>query len=232
MPGKVLGHISSSLASETDELMSLTALLSSMGRQDIRRLLLDLVRDEETAAAIACRSSIHANGFVKIVLERSLGMTVRLHVWDTALVPDTDLPENIHDHVWAFASVVLVGELDEERFVENAAGMPADRYRYVRDRATLPPGKLERSGSVHLRKSAELVHEAGVPYRVDSSLLHRARNIRDHGLGATLAIMGVQRQPNASVFAAPDCAVRLDEEDAALSIDDTVRLVTLVADAI
>lgn len=232
MHASILDHLETPITSETNELASLTDLLSTMSRREIKRILLDVVRDEESIAKVAGRSSIHANGFVKIVLERARGMAVRLHVWHTAHTPDADLIENIHDHVWAFASVVLVGELDEHRFVENASGTPADKYRYIRHRGTLPPGRLAHSGAVRLRKSAETVHVTGVPYQVSSSVLHRARNIPDHGLGATLAITGVQRQPIASVFAEPGCGVRQDEEYATLSIDETGRLVSLVAEAI
>jgi hypothetical protein len=232
MPGELLSRISTPFAAEHDELAALSGVLRSMSLHEIRRFLLGIARNENVIAAVARRSSVHANGFVKVVLERERGMALRLHVWHADKARDTELEENIHDHVWAFASVVLIGQLDEERYAEHSAGLLADRYRYIRDRATLPPGNLRRAGSARLTRTAELSHPAGTSYRVDSSLLHRARSITDNGLGATLAIMGVQRKPNASVFAEPDRAARKDVEQGALSIDDTVTLVRSVADAI
>jgi hypothetical protein len=77
---------------------------------------------------VAGRSYWHPNGFAKLVLADDLQAgQVRLHVW-----PDLPEGQDIHDHGWAYESIVLVGELTEIAFRESAigAGRPMWRHSY------------------------------------------------------------------------------------------------------
>ena len=81
--------------------------------------LRNLVNNAAALEGIAKRSSVHANGFAKIVLLKGKRSSVRLHVWHRSngrWVPDT-MP---HGHRWEFASWILTGELRETTFREAA----------------------------------------------------------------------------------------------------------------
>ena len=68
----------------------------------------------------------------------------RLHVWNPSLSAD-DPP--IHDHPYDFTSAIIVGELTDTRYVENAAGDEHIRLRY-----SLPNEEQRRSDTVRLSR--------------------------------------------------------------------------------
>jgi hypothetical protein len=191
-----------------------------------------ILEDESTLNVVAGGSSIHANGFAKLVLQRSAGLALRLHVWEPA-APDQDgEPENVHNHVWPFGSRVLIGALGEQRFGPARDGAMMDHYRYVRDRATLPPGKLEHLGKVRLAKLDELSHPAGAVYHVDDTVLHRAWSVKDDGYAATLVLTGSPRSTGASVYAHAGVHAREDAPNAGLSSAAARRLIGVVVEAL
>ncbi len=87
----------------------------------------------------------------------------RLHVWNPSL-SDGDPP--IHDHPYDFTSAIIVGELTNTRYVENAAG-----DEYIRLRYSLPDEEQRRSDTVRLSAAAETLHE-GDEYRQLAHELH------------------------------------------------------------
>src|ERR1700694_4452824 len=71
----------------------------------------------------------------------------RLHVWNPSLSAG-DPP--VHDHPYDFTSAIIVGELTNTRYVENAAGDDHRRSRYA------PSDEEERrSDTVRLSAAAE-----------------------------------------------------------------------------
>ncbi|WP_145926662.1 hypothetical protein [Amycolatopsis orientalis] len=217
---------------ERGELDRITELMSSLGRQKIKRYLQSMVTDHDAIAAIAERSSMHANGFVKIVLERRAGMAARLHVWNAISEPDESPPGNIHNHVWGFCSRVLVGALEEQRFEVDDVGSRMDRYRYFAGRDSVSRGILEPAGVARLGESAALSHRAGSLYRIGNSTLHRARTDGEQGLGVTFAITGSRRKAYTSVFAPSGDAIREDPPKRILPPGEVQSLLSLVMDAI
>ena len=75
----------------------------------------------------------------------------RLHVWNPSL-SDGDPP--IHDHPYAFTSAIIVGELHNTRYVEDAAGEEYTRFRY-----SPPDDEQRRSDQVRLSAAAETLRE-------------------------------------------------------------------------
>jgi hypothetical protein len=87
----------------------------------------------------------------------------RLHVWDPHLSAG-DPP--IHDHPYDFTSAIIVGELTNTRYVENAAGDEHLRFRY-----SPPDEEQRRSDTVRLSAAAETLCE-GDEYRQLAHELH------------------------------------------------------------
>ena len=87
----------------------------------------------------------------------------RLHVWDPSVSAE-DPP--IHDHPYDFTSTVIVGELTNVRYAENATG-----DEYVRIRYSPPDEKQGRSDTMRLAATAETLRE-GDEYGQRSEELH------------------------------------------------------------
>src|ERR1700738_3525421 len=87
----------------------------------------------------------------------------RLHVWNPSMSAG-DPP--IHDHPYDFAAAIIVGELTNTRYVENAAGDEHIRFRY-----SLPDEEQWRSDTVRLSAAAETLVE-GDEYRQLAHELH------------------------------------------------------------
>jgi hypothetical protein len=87
----------------------------------------------------------------------------RLHVWNPSL--SAGQPP-IHDHPYGFTSAIIVGELTNTRYVENAAGDEHVRFRY-----SLPDEEQRRSDTVRLSAAAEILRE-GDEYRQLAHELH------------------------------------------------------------
>ena len=87
----------------------------------------------------------------------------RLHVWNPSLSAEDPL---IHDHPYDFTSAIIVGELTNTRYVENAAGDECIRLRY-----SPPDEEHRRSDTVRLSAAAEVLRE-GDEYHQLADELH------------------------------------------------------------
>lgn len=87
----------------------------------------------------------------------------RLHVWNPSMSAG-DPP--IHDHPYDFTSAIIVGELTNTRYAQDAAGDEHVRFRYS------PPDEAQRqSDTVRLSAASETLRE-GDEYRQLSHELH------------------------------------------------------------
>ena len=214
------------------QLRSIRQVLMNLGRRELIDYFQRALSTASNVDAIAARSSIHANGFSKLVLERSVGLAMRLHVWEPVATGHNRQSENIHDHVWPFASRVLIGGLSEQRFGTARSGEPMDHYRYVRARATLPPGRLELLGNVRLAMLDELSHIPGTVYHADDTTLHRAWSVNEDSFAATLVLTGSPRSTGASVYTNSGAHVIEDVQEARLSSITVQRLIGVAIDAL
>lgn len=158
----------------------------------LRRLL----QSPEELAAVAARSYVHDNGFVKIVLESGEDGdgALRLHIWPSEGEDDG----NIHNHCWDFTSVVLTGTLEYEEFVNDDAGAllaehfayaPANDFNY----------ELRSRGTQRLRCTRSGVRDAGDAYEMSGETLHRTRG-RHGTTTVTLLAQGPHRREYADVY--------------------------------
>lgn len=191
-------------------------------RDSLRTLLLN----DEAVERVAVRSSVHANGFAKIVLHVGGGCSVRLHVWhphNGRWIRDT-MP---HGHRWEFASWIVIGTLHEITFTEAADGVIYQRLAYRRK----ADGKqdLAPDGCAPLRTDQTVVHPAGTVYARAHSMIHTATPAGE-GLVASLVLQGPRRFDPTPVYIRR--GVEPDHDDWPVRPDDVHALVSEVAAAL
>jgi hypothetical protein len=157
-----------------------------------------IMRSQSSRDAVAERSYWHPNGFLKLVLEGASGAPqLRLHVWTTPRGED-----DIHDHAWAYRSLVLAGAVREVRYADVDPGPDtAELWRHsyrptgggrfhldapqrvslrVRQTRILTPGVLARGGAECIHRFSAIMFPAvtllavGRPVRCWSSVFRLA----------------------------------------------------------
>jgi hypothetical protein len=120
---------------------------------------------------LAAASYRHRNGFAKLVcgMLNESGPRIRLHVWPQAV---TDA--HIHDHSWAFRSLVLWGEVGSDCF-KLSAGRGSYRLisvpnLHARNKG-LEPRDLDRQASLRLIR--RIVPSPGESYGLRAGEFHR-----------------------------------------------------------
>ena len=167
------------LVSVLEEQLSLPQVLA---------LLQGLLADEQALQAVAARSYVHGNGFVKVVLLDEHGHKLRLHIWFAGSACE----ENIHDHRWSFASHVLVGTLNSEIWVDDAQGQALPEYRYAAATATAAADK-QALGTCRVSLQQHCQYGAGSSYVMPKQVLHRIINPGQH-LVATVMVSAPTEQ--------------------------------------
>ena len=190
----------------------------------LRSALNVLRRDERALRAVAAsRSSVHPNGFAKVVLSRGDGWSLRLHVWSPQIGSGDDADP--HGHRWAFASWIIAGILRETRFDVAHDGRPFRHYEYLgssaADKANRP------NGTVTLVEVEEIERVAGTVYQRTGAEVHTAEPCTD--LVATLVLHGESAE-SADVFKRP--GKRGDAREIPLSVEDLTALLDAVLAAL
>jgi hypothetical protein len=194
----------------------------------LRSALGVLLRDDEALDEVAHRSSVHHNGFAKVVLSRGEGWSLRLHVWSPSVRSRFDTL-NPHGHRWSFASWIITGTLREITFVEDRCGQVFHRCAYGRDAPEM--WHLQNSGATTLAADELVDREAGTVYERVGSEVHTAAP--RSSLVATLVLQGQHRDETTEVFLRPDKLWEVDEHgDEPLSVDDLKVLLGEVVDAL
>jgi hypothetical protein len=225
---RTLRHSSEPLSQRDAE-----TFLALFGRKSLARYFRNLAADGSEVVDIAKRSSIHANGFTKLVLERRENSALRLHIWKESDGGSHCSAENVHNHVWEFSSRVLIGTLTDERFSKTANGEMASEYEYVRDnRRHTTRGILKYLNETRLSCTREISHRAGEIYSMGTTVLHRARGFSDQSLGVTLAWTRFIKAQRARVYSIGDSPVLADPPSNHVTPDETVSILRAVADAI
>lgn len=105
--------------------------------------MINLVRRAQAAGRIP---RVHGNGFLQLDLSDS----ARLHIWGHAAIPRQTTPTPIHDHRFAFSSLILKGSMT------NCLYEAIYRPRGVEDNA-IKPTHLEHTAMVRDRQDTILV---------------------------------------------------------------------------
>lgn len=171
----------------------------------VAALLDDVASTPRRAATVARSSYWHSNGFAKLVLHRhrSPELSLRLHVWTgDRPAPAVDY-QNIHNHRWAFGSVVLAGALDVDEFEEasdpgDPKALVCDAFAYdaVPDGAS---GQLRPLGRRALRPTGSTAYGPGDVHLCDTRTLHTVTPV-DPVLTATILVQGPAETSTALVY--------------------------------
>jgi len=138
----------------------------------LRSLLSEISASRDLLDEVAGRSVWHPNGFGKIVLLASSGYKLRLHVWHEAVGRAGDSRENIHNHRWDFAMILLAGSYrhQEYRLVDGGQDFQSYAYESSADKLTY---RLTPAGSTPLRCVFEARLSQGSRYTIASDVIHR-----------------------------------------------------------
>lgn len=190
-----LDTVNSALRSSLEPTTVLDALRAAA---PLTPLLTLLRRDTARLTALARNSYRHRNGFDKIVLSSPVGSELKLvlHFWPSRGLGQAD---NIHDHRWDFASVVLCGALCLELYEPDPVGSSYSVMRYRRE-----PGvgayALQPSGTTTVSPKASVTLFQGSTYSWDAHLLHRAWAVPGQPT-ATLIVQGPPTRARTTVLA-------------------------------
>jgi hypothetical protein len=196
------------------------------------RSLLDMVRtDPSLTDEVAARSYWHSNGFAKLLvhLDPATDVRLRLHVWSADRAAGY---ENVHDHRWPFASMVLCGALEVEEFSDVDADRPgavrctALRYDGADGR---PDNRLVPTGKTGLRSMGRRRYGAPGTHVCDTGVLHAVRAL-DGPLTSTLVVQGAARSRTARVYQRVDRAP-LEDTGEAITPAEVVGLVSATLSA-
>jgi hypothetical protein len=188
----------------------LRAATSLAGEQEIDALLDAVTSSAERLSATAAMSYDHPNKFSKIVLLKGIraDWKLRLHIW----WPDPAAkvkPEDIHNHRWDFATVLLLGDYRAEEFTAGTGEVKAEHYHYFSPEngaafRVVPqgPAVLERTAVAELHK--------GSAYTISHRQLHRV-HASPGVLAASLLIQTPPRTDHTSVYADPETPFSAEE---------------------
>lgn len=148
-------------------------------------------------AAMAERSYRHDNGFDKFVLSSApaSGLKLVLHVWRSV---KNDYVDNIHDHRWDFASIVLCGSLRFDLYEpdRNGASYPVLYYSSPDDGHAY---RMDPADDIIVARRASVIMTKGSSYRWNMSLLHRAWGVAVP-LTVTLIVQGPAKRARTTVL--------------------------------
>jgi hypothetical protein len=154
------------------------ALVADLAAATADRRLLD---------RLVARATVHHNGFVKLVVVDTdewdalplKGYRLVLHIWDPAVAPHS--VEEIHNHRWRFASVLLCGALKWEHFHEydgEDEPIPCLEYEY-RSPGRHTGYRLRPRGPVTLARQFVALAGVGARSMMTVSQLHRVEPVAD-----------------------------------------------------
>ena len=167
-------------------------------------LLATITSDRTVATDVSRRSYWHSNGFAKLVVHVNdePEFRLRLHVWPSDARHGPGY-ENIHNHRWAFGSIVLAGAIRVEQFAEvdefdQCGTVVCNRLVYE---AAAPGrvGALRVEGKCALRRVGLPVYPAGTAYFCDTQMLHTVSRASG-GTAATLMLAGAAAGNDALVY--------------------------------
>lgn len=184
------------------------------GADQVHATACALVRDLAAASAdgtvldrLAARAAVHHNGFVKLVVVDTdewgsaplKGFRLVLHVWDPAVAPHS--VEEIHNHRWRFASVLLCGALKWEHFHEydgEDKPIPCLEYEY-RSPGRDTGYRLRPRGPVTLARQFVALAGVGARSLMTVSQIHRVEPVADT-VSATLFLQFPVERTSTRVF--------------------------------
>jgi hypothetical protein len=188
----------------------------------LRTSIAALSGDEKALAEVGARSSVHPNGFAKVILHRGQGWSIRLHVWPSDRAVEDVEP---HGHRWVFASWIIAGVLREITFAESSLGEEFECCEYGRDSSG---AYLRPVGRARLVAVRTIDRPVGTVYSRMRSVLHTAEPYGS-GLVASLVLQG-RAFGSTPVYVRPDTPS--DHQEQELGPDELRSLLDQVSAAL
>jgi len=218
---EITKYIESYWRKEPDALVE--ALLRVVDPSLFRALTKAIVSDRDMLDRAVRRSSIHNNGFLKIILSTSPQYQVRLHVWDCRPGEDDAVQESVHSHTADFASMIVLGKYRHEQFREVPDGETFHSYRYHASRGSRS-FSLANTGVKYLQRISDQRLPKGTLYTLAGDILHRVVP-EPLVLTASLVIQGPPCYSFVQVFADEPLNAGTEVPVRPLSIEKFVRYV-------
>ena len=174
-------QILDSLTDPTDALRALRLQIN------LRDLVKQFTENADALAKLAASTQKHDNGFDKIVLcsSASTGLKLVLHLWHADGITDED---NIHDHRWDFASVVLRGQLQCDIYQLEPTGDHYSTFSYESSGGA-ETYVFRPTGTTTAVKRVALTIASSSTYTWGHPILHRAYAIASSAT-ATIVVQG------------------------------------------
>jgi hypothetical protein len=189
-----------------EDTTGLAAALSMLATNDetVARLVEGVLADPPWSERVAANSYLHENGFYKLVLADSgtPPFKLRLHSWLRWRTDDEIVRENIHNHRWNFATVLVRGAYTFQQFVVRPGGQTYHKYNY-----SSPGGTgaycMEYVGSQDLVKVLDMRLGSRCSYEINHTVLHRAVQDENDAL-LTLMLQGGIKKSKTAVYSVSD----------------------------
>jgi hypothetical protein len=182
------------------EATALAEALTIIAQPEVfRSLLSELSSNSSLVESVANRSVWHPNGFSKIVLISDPCFQLRLHVWQSIDGVPSEPRENIHNHRWDFAMILLAGSYWHQEFrpADNGEEFHAYTYQSTPDGASY---SLTPAGITPLRCVFDACLLQGSRYTIASEVIHRV--IPDpRNPPVSLVLQGPPKPAEVDVFA-------------------------------
>lgn len=151
-------------------------------RDQMAKVITSICESDRLLAECSSNSVSHPLGFDKLTLIATPSYQLKLHIWWPTTRNRTR--EDIHDHRFSFASVILAGSLKTEIFRLDDSGIPMFRFtehKDVRNGSYL----FDDAGITGVRHREINIFGTGSAYFMNSEVLHRV-SVDEHELVATL----------------------------------------------
>jgi hypothetical protein len=173
-------------------------LIELVNPSQFKSIVSAIINDENLLEQAVARSSIHNNGFLKLILASSPQFQVRLHIWDVREA-EFNVRESIHSNTADFASVILMGSYRHEVFRESSIGENYFSYRYHATRGARS-FSLESTGPRPLQRVSDGRLPKDTVYTLAGDILHRVVPSPAR-LTASLVFQGPPAYSRVQVFA-------------------------------
>jgi hypothetical protein len=152
------------------------------GRDQVGGIIASICASDHLLAECSSNSVTHPLGFDKLTLIATPSYQLKLHIWWPT--SRNRAREDIHDHRFSFASVVLAGSLKTEIFRLDESGTPMARLTEHRDGGD-GSYLFDDAGTAGVRHREVSIMGAGSAYYLHSEVLHRV-SVDECDLVATL----------------------------------------------
>lgn len=201
----------------------------SSGRSSVAPMTRVLL--EHVAAGISqgtCHTPIlqyHPLGFFCIRWDLDEEKSVRIHLWDRSFYWQQDPNWPIHDHIFSFRSVVLLGIVQNKTYSIATTNSKEPRWTiyevsYGDQKSRLTP--LQNAIDLHISTTNR--QPAGSMYELSASVLHRSTLRSDHGITVLATKADLSRRDKPRVIGARGC-VKLEFDRQPVNHDNTLKIV-------